>query len=803
MTKTIKTIKLLPTQGVQTELGKMFLYNAGAVNTVIEQINTSAAETLKNATNAAESAQNAAQSAKTALTEAGRAVSQATAAADSAQNALSQKTAAEKYAIAAKSSATAAAESAKKTEQNEMILQGYVDTAKKAATMATSNAASAKSSADAAADSSSRAAQSAKEAADAVMSRVKPATAGQLGGVIVGDSLNVDTSGTINISDENQEKINKAISEKNITNCITEIPQDIKLELNNGTLTLKAGSKVYVPNGFESDGTTPKFDEVTISTDKQNTTSTSTSGTGVVFYNTISNTLFFKWDNQVSSGTSDITNYIVYRTDLNKISDGGAYGRSFPLGIITVTSGTITSIDQVFNGFGYIGSTVFALSGVKGLVPNGRNADGTLKNVSWTTSSIILRTYSTAYNGEYDIFFNGGAFGALKNTYIYDEESNYNMDSNNRYNSTYIGRAYITSGTISYFATKNAFHAVDYSEYLQTKKSLDNKASELDNKVSEKVNKSGDTMTGNLGMNDGDVIFKDTQTAIAPSADTWHKCIVQFLDKNNVRVGWIQPFFKPDGTMELRLVSYDPVNGNKYLNLGSNGNLVWDGKPVITTAGGTFTSNIAIQKETPQINLKSTVMDITSGGWAAGRNTVAWCMDKNGYESAGVYNTTDTGGTARMAMYVMSRKSGSQVQASLGVGVNSSGQAYATAPNTPDGAGTNEVVTAKWAKDKFVRIVAKQDPTSENSHTWYRKYSDGWVEQGGIHYRPNGNTVNLPVAMSNEYYDIQLTCVNGSVVRFPFGTGYTSTHFTYGTADDASSNNDGYVRWYVCGYAAS
>ena len=51
------------------------------------------------------------------------------------------------------------------------------------------------------------------------------------------------------------------------TNRILEIPQDIKLELNNGTLTLKAGSKVYVPNGFESDGTTPKFDVVTIEND--------------------------------------------------------------------------------------------------------------------------------------------------------------------------------------------------------------------------------------------------------------------------------------------------------------------------------------------------------------------------------------------------------------------------------------------------------------------------------------------------------------------------------------------------------
>ena len=45
------------------------------------------------------------------------------------------------------------------------------------------------------------------------------------------------------------------------TNRILEIPQDIKLELNNGKLTLKAGSKVYVPNGAG------KFDEITTTKD--------------------------------------------------------------------------------------------------------------------------------------------------------------------------------------------------------------------------------------------------------------------------------------------------------------------------------------------------------------------------------------------------------------------------------------------------------------------------------------------------------------------------------------------------------
>ena len=57
-----------------------------------------------------------------------------------------------------------------------------------------------------------------------------------------------------------KDAMKETVNYKNITNCITEISQDIKVELNNGTLTLKAGSKVYVPNGFEEDGTTPKFD---------------------------------------------------------------------------------------------------------------------------------------------------------------------------------------------------------------------------------------------------------------------------------------------------------------------------------------------------------------------------------------------------------------------------------------------------------------------------------------------------------------------------------------------------------------
>jgi len=58
-----------------------------------------------------------------------------------------------------------------------------------------------------------------------------------------------------------------------------------------------------------------------------------------------------------------------------------------------------------------------------------------------------------------------------------------------------------------------------------------------------------------------------------------------------------------------------------------------------------------------------------------------------------------------------------------------------------------------------VFLVAKQDPSSTNSYTWYRKYSDGWVEQGGIHTfsTSSPHTVNLPITMADTKYLVLLT----------------------------------------------
>lgn len=256
---------------------------------------------------------------------------------------------------------------------------------------------------------------------------------------------------------------NYAPSSKNVTNCITEIPQDIKLELTDGTLTLKAGSKVYVPNGFEDDGTTVKFDEVVVESDL---TTTSSVNTQIILFYKSDGTLGATTLASATSGTSqpagngywyDTINNIIKRIVSGAVESSG---HSFPFAIVNCNSTEITSIDQVFNGFGYIGSTIFALPGVKGLIPNGRNEDGSLKNIEFVSTNVAVRTLSFSvlkylgFNGKYiglsDVVHSG-----------YDKLTNTNYSADLRWDFCLVGFVSINKGM---FSIKQPFASADCND---------------------------------------------------------------------------------------------------------------------------------------------------------------------------------------------------------------------------------------------------------------------------------------------------------------------------------------------------
>lgn len=275
------------------------------------------------------------------------------------------------------------------------------------------------------------------------------------------------------------------------TNCLTYVPKNVNLTLTDGALTLKAGSKVYIPNGFEtkevtteevyecflgtnnsyyyakvpyaegdysytrsdgglasssedlwedlgeisainSDGSIdikyskeeafsctrytdgdlrevkteiittdiPKFDEKIIESDINVGQATHT-GTPFVYYIPSTQTCPVYWIDKSVSGASDSfagqTYHVWYDTGNNIVkaygSDSVNYQQSsFPLGIITLSSGNATSINQVFDWIGRIGSSVFLFPGVKGLCPYEFNPDGTYKNIEFETDKVEVRT---------------------------------------------------------------------------------------------------------------------------------------------------------------------------------------------------------------------------------------------------------------------------------------------------------------------------------------------------------------------------------------------------------------------------
>jgi hypothetical protein len=284
---------------------------------------------------------------------------------------------------------------------------------------------------------------------------------------------------------DNDEIINKYTS-----NSITKIPQDLKTELSSGTFTLKSGSKIYVPNGSNI------FDAViTTSNLSVKPSELATSSNRMVIYTP--NGTIDVLDTQstyVYSGTSAPTIfddegralwYDTANNSIKKTSDNGSTwtgGYGFPIALIEITNGIgVTAINQVFNGFGFIGAVTYALPGIKYLVPDGRNADGTLKSVLREITSVVSLgdAYTTNlllnYNQTLAVpYFTNYAVDTKFPTY-YSNCEWYNPETNEMWhidNGVAIARTYAvvcgnttaSGGKITSLTINNPLRIVDYND---------------------------------------------------------------------------------------------------------------------------------------------------------------------------------------------------------------------------------------------------------------------------------------------------------------------------------------------------
>ena len=215
------------------------------------------------------------------------------------------------------------------------------------------------------------------------------------------------------------------------TNCLTYIPNDIKMSVADGRLTVKANSKVYVPNGFNDDGS-KRFDEYIIPTDKS-------CGPHLYDNSKLFASYLPSWNQLATTGgnishigssmpdasTNGYTYSLFYNTDENKCyfstTSNDEYvwiQSSLPFGLVSRSASEgYTSIDQIFNGVGYLCNMIFVTPGIKMLSSNGFNEDGTYKNQYVEIKNVLTRSMPYAVN----------------NGYVYLYENNLGLDASNQY----------------------------------------------------------------------------------------------------------------------------------------------------------------------------------------------------------------------------------------------------------------------------------------------------------------------------------------------------------------------------------
>lgn len=103
-------------------------------------------------------------------------------------------------------------------------------------------------------------------------------------------------------------------------------------------------------------------------------------------------------------------------------------------------------------------------------------------------------------------------------------------------------------------------------------------------------------------------------------------------------------------------------------------------------------------------------------------------------------------------------------------------------------------------------VTEFQEPTAANGYTWYRKYADGWVEQGGIYTISSSSphTITLPQQMSSIKYDISISAgypgVADNTLIIHIRTDMITTT-SFAIQKHWATNNGAYY-WQVSGMAA-
>ncbi len=124
----------------------------------------------------------------------------------------------------------------------------------------------------------------------------------------------------------------------------------------------------------------------------------------------------------------------------------------------------------------------------------------------------------------------------------------------------------------------------------------------------------------------------------------------------------------------------------------------------------------------------------------------------------------------------------------------------------------NNVFTVTGTTTTFTNLQIANDvkitKTWRSGSNWYRVWSDGFIEQGGI-FSENGGvdnkvyTVTYNTTFNNNDYTINITVSSNASWSANIGhvvTNKTTSSFSYYISTNGNANISYGVYWYACGY---
>lgn len=223
------------------------------------------------------------------------------------------------------------------------------------------------------------------------------------------------------------------------------------------------------------------------------------------------------------------------------------------------------------------------------------------------------------------------------------------------------------------------------------------------------------------------------------------------------------------------------------------------GKTGNETIGGvkTFTSSPIYSMNNEVIIHKDTVADRKVNPTSERFPLRLAARDKNNVGMGYIEFSQLTSGSVDGRLVIANEKSdGTQVQARLGLGVMRDGTVYTYAPTPPKYDNSKKIATTDWVNTfckETNKIVVEANQTGDS---WYRKYSDGWIEQGGRAPVGTGEiTVNLVRPMKDGNYSLICTANFSSATAISY-IGRYATNFK------AVRSANTIFTWEVRGYGA-